>query len=111
MVPDLPADLVQRVGRPLDHVEGIQADGGIGAVLLDRDQDPLGTVTADVGELGAALVAEQLEEALDHFLAAAFGGPDQPTRDVIDDQRQVALPSTPADLGWQSYTPAERRNM
>src|ERR1700674_5564234 len=50
------------------------------------------------GELGAALWAELLEEALDHFLAAAFGGPDQPTRDVIDDQRQVALHSKPTDL-------------
>src|SRR5713226_474037 len=98
MVPDLAADLVQRVGRPLDHVEGIQADGGIGAVLLDRDQDPLGTVTADVGELGAALVAEQLEEAVHHLATAPLSRPDQPATGVIDDQRQVALPSPPADL-------------
>jgi len=67
----------------------IQADAGVGAVLLNRAQDPLGAIAADVGELGAALLAELLEEALDHFLAAAFGGPDQPTRDVIDDQCQV----------------------
>src|SRR5260370_8082255 len=98
MVPDLAADLVQRVGGTLDRVEGIQADGGIGAVLLDRDQDPLGTVTADVGELGAALVAEQLEEAVHHLATAALSRPDQPATGVIDDQRQVALPSAPADL-------------
>jgi len=67
-------------------------------VLLDWAQDPLGAITADVGELCAALWAELVEEALDHLLAAAFGGPDQPARDVIDDQRQVALPSTPTDL-------------
>ena len=67
-------------------------------MLLNRAQDPLGAIAADVGELGAALLAELLEETLDHFLAAAFGGPDQPTRDVIDDQRQVALASTPTDL-------------
>ena len=76
----------------------VQADGGVGAVLLDRAQDPLGAIAADVGELGAALWAELLEEALHHFLAATFGGPDQPTSDVIDDQRHVALAATPTDL-------------
>src|SRR6266702_8612201 len=27
-IPDLSAHFVERVGRPLDHMEGIQADGG-----------------------------------------------------------------------------------
>src|ERR1051326_2243343 len=53
---------------------------------------------ADVGELGAPLLAELREEALDHFLAPALDGPVQPTRDVIDDQCQVALASTQTDL-------------
>jgi hypothetical protein len=41
-------------------MERIQADGGVGAVLLNRAQDPLGAIAADVGELGAALLAEKL---------------------------------------------------
>ena len=67
-------------------------------MLLDRDQDPLGAVTADVGELGAALLAEPVKEAVHHFPTATLRRPHQPARDVIDDQRQVALASTPADL-------------
>src|SRR5438552_15413508 len=98
MVPDLAADLVQRVGRPLDHVEGIQADGGIGAVLLDRDQDPFGAIAADVADLGAPLRAEQLEEAVHHLATAALSRPDQPATGMIDDEREIALPFEPADL-------------
>ena len=79
-------------------MEWVQADGGVRAVLLNRAQDPLGAIAADVGELGTALWAKVLEEALHHFLAAAFGRPDQPTPDVIDDQCHVALASTPTDL-------------
>src|SRR4051794_6215323 len=36
--------------------------------------------------------AEKWKRALHHFLAATFGRPDQPTSNVIDDQRHVALP-------------------
>jgi len=79
-------------------MERVQADGGVRAVLLDRAQDPLGAIAADVGELSAALWAEVLKEALHHLLAPTFGRPDQPTSAMIDHQRQVALPSTPTDL-------------
>jgi hypothetical protein len=84
--------------RHLHHMKGIQADGGVGAMLLDWNQDPFGAITADVGELGAALLAEPFKEGVHHFPTATLRRPYQPARDVIDDQRQVALASTPADL-------------
>src|SRR4029453_4988789 len=98
LVPDRSTHLVQRIGRPADHMKRVQADGGVGAVLLGRAPDPLGALAGGVAELSAALWAEVLEEALPPFLAPTFGRPDQPTSDVINHQRQVALPSTPTDL-------------
>ena len=67
-------------------------------MLLDRAQDPLGAIAADVGELGAALWTEVLKEALHHVLATAFGRTHQSTGGVIDDQRHVALATAPTDL-------------
>jgi hypothetical protein len=61
-------------------------------MLLGWDQDPFGAIAADVADLGAARRAELLEEAVHHLATAALGRPDQPARDVIDDQREVALP-------------------
>src|SRR4029450_13211579 len=91
LVPDLAAHLVQRIGRPADHMNRVEADGGVGAVRLDRAQDPLGAIATDMSELGAALWAELVEEALHHFLAPTFGRPDQTTADMIDHQGHVAL--------------------
>ena len=84
--------------RHADHMKRVQADGGVGAVLLGRAPDPLGAIAADVAELSAALWAEVLEEALHHFLAPTFGRSHQTTADMIDDQRQVTLATAPTDL-------------
>src|SRR5439155_22860949 len=84
--------------RHLDHMEGIQTDGGVGTVLLNREQDPFGAIAADVADLGAPLRAEQLEEAVHHLATAALSRPDQPATGMIDDQREIALPFAPADL-------------
>jgi hypothetical protein len=48
--------------------------------------------------LGAALLAEVFEKAVHHLLAAALSRPHQSPTGVIHDQREVALPSAPADL-------------
>ena len=70
----------------------------LGQCCSTRPRIHFGAITADVGELCAALWAELLEEARHHLLAAASGGPDQPTTHVIDGQRHVASATTPADL-------------
>jgi hypothetical protein len=44
------------------------------------------------------LWAKLLEEALHHFLAATFGGPDQPTSDVIGEPR-LDLEVKPLEIG------------
>ena len=44
-------------------MECVQAGLGVGAALVDGALDPLGGVRADQLDLGAALLAEQIEEA------------------------------------------------
>src|SRR5690349_732937 len=58
-------------------MERIQADGGVRAVQLGRDDDPLRPVAADVGDQGAARFPKGAEEALCGVPAAAFVRTDQ----------------------------------
>ena len=44
VVPDVAADLVQRVGGKFDHMKRVQADLGVRAPLADRDSDPVGHI-------------------------------------------------------------------
>jgi hypothetical protein len=83
-VPGLAADLVQRVGGPADDVEGVQAQHGLGATLGDRVGDPGGRIRADQAELGRALLAERVEEAVQGGLVMAGRGPDQPAAVLVD---------------------------
>jgi hypothetical protein len=87
----LPADLVQRVGRELDHVERVHAADRVGASLRDRYRDRLGHVAGHELELFAAFFAEQIEELLDRLAVAAGGGPHQPAAVVVDDHGQVPM--------------------
>lgn len=57
VVPDVAADLVQRVGSEFHDVERVQADLGVGAPAGDRDGDPVGHVAGDQLDLLAAVVS------------------------------------------------------
>ena len=65
VVPDGAADLVQGVRGPGDDMERVETETGVGAVGVDRLGDPCAGVGADQGDAGAALAAEQEEEAAD----------------------------------------------
>ena len=71
VVPDLAADLVQRVGGGLDDMERVQADDRVRAPLGDRPGDSLGVVTRHELDLLTALVAEQIQELLDRLAISA----------------------------------------
>ena len=98
LVPDLAADLVQRVGGQLDEVERVVADAGVGAALADRSGDPRGHVAGDELDLVAALFAEQIQELLDRLAVPAGAGPHQPAGVVVDDDGEVSLPLADRDL-------------
>ena len=78
LVPDLAADLVERLGRELHDVERVEAQLGVGAALGDRPGDPGGHVARDQLQLFAALFAEPVEERLGRLAVTAGRGPDQP---------------------------------
>jgi hypothetical protein len=84
-VPLLPAHLVEGVRGPLNGMESVQADDGIGSTCGHHRADPLGPVAAHESQLGRALVPEGIEEGTDGVLAAAFGCPDHLSCQVVTD--------------------------
>ena len=98
LVPDLAADLVERLGRQLDDVERVEAQLGVGAAFRDRPGDPGGHVARHQFQLFAALFAEPVEERLGRLAVTAGRGPHQPSSVVVDDDGQVPLPLAVADL-------------
>ena len=98
VVPDVAADLVERVGRELDHVERVQADLGVRAALGDGDRDPVGHVAGHQLDLLAAVVAQQIQELVDRLLVAAGVRPHQPAGVVVDHDREVSLTFANRDL-------------
>jgi len=91
VVPDIAADLVERVGGELDQVERVVADAGVRAPFADGPGDPGGHVAGDEPDLVAAVFAEQLQELLDGFALAAGAGPHEAAGVVIHDDGQVSL--------------------
>ena len=77
LVPDCSADLVEGVGRPLDHVERISALDRLRAALVEHVDDPGGPVSADPSQALTALLAESVEEAVQDGLIPPRRGPDQ----------------------------------
>jgi hypothetical protein len=73
------------------HVERVGAAHRGRAAARHHGGDPLGGVRADQLDLGAAGLAEQVEELVQGGLAGAWRGPDQPALVVVDDHGQVAL--------------------
>ena len=97
-IPDLAADLVERVDRELDDVEGVEAEDRLRAPRRDRTGDPLAEIAGDELDLGAAFDAELGEERLDRLAVTAGGRPDQPARLVVNDDGDVALPGPVGEL-------------
>ena len=91
LVPDLAADLVQRVGSEHHDVKRVDAADGVGQSVGDRSGDPAGHVAGHQFDLFAARLAELIEERLDGLAVTAGRGPYQPPAVVIDDDGQVAL--------------------
>ena len=91
LVPDLAADLVQRVGREVDDVEWVHAPDRVRAPLADRASDRFGHVAGHQLDLFAAFFAQQIEELLDGLAVAAGGCPEQPAGVVVDDHGEVPV--------------------
>ena len=90
-VPDLAADLVERVGRQLHDVKRVDAARRLRGALGDRSADPAGHVGGHQLQLFAALFAQLVEEREHRGAVAARGGPHQPAGVVVDDDSQIAL--------------------
>lgn len=97
-IPGLAAQLVERVGGPRDHMKRIRAAHRVLAVGLHGVGDPVGCIGRNVGDLGAAVLAEQLEEAVQRGLVAAHAGPEEPAGVVVDHDGQVPVPALVGDL-------------
>src|SRR6266540_4066826 len=93
LVPDLPADLLERVGGQLDDVERVDAHGRLGGVAGrgDRLQEGGSHVGGDGGQLGGSLLAQGSEEPVAGGGVFAFAAPDDLAAAVVGDQRQVAV--------------------
>jgi hypothetical protein len=98
LVPDLAADLVQRVGRQRNDVEGVHAAHRVGEAVGDRASDPARHVARHQFDLFAAFLAQRVEERLDGLAVTPRGRPHQPAAVVIDDDGQVALALAVRDL-------------
>ncbi len=98
LVPDASSDLVDGIGRPLHDVEGVHAHLGLGAALADDVLIGHAGVHADELDGSAPLGPEGVEEGIERNLVLAFVGEEEAARVVIDDDREVAMAATIADL-------------
>ena len=97
-VPGLSANLVEGVGGPPDHVEGIGAADRVEALLGDHSADPVRAVRGDVGDQLAPVLAEGVEEELQGGLVPARGSPHESSRVVVDHDGEVAVAALVGDL-------------
>ena len=79
VAPQLSADLVEGLGRPGDHVEGIEADLRVQGSGSDHGADPLGPVGGDDLQVSGSFRAQGVEERADRGLRASLGDPHHPT--------------------------------
>ncbi len=68
------------------------------APLGDDGVDEVGPISGNVGDLGAALFAEQVEELVDRGAGASRCCPHQPAGVVVDDDHQVPVSLLVGDL-------------
>jgi hypothetical protein len=98
LVPDLSADLVERVGGELHDVERIDAADRLRSPLGDRPADPGGHVGGDQLQCFAAFFAQRVEELKHRAAVAAGRGPHEATAVMVDHDGQVALSLAVTDL-------------
>jgi len=98
LVPDLPADGVERVAGELDHVERVDAHGGLRGACGDRLQEGGSHVGGDGGQLGGTVGAEVGEEPVQGGGVLALRAPDHAPGAVVGDQGEVAVALAPGDL-------------
>lgn len=98
VVPHLPADLVQRVGRPLHHVERVHAAHRLGCPLGHDIADPVRRVGADQPDRCGPLLAEVVEEPSHRGLVPPLPGPHQPPGVVVHHHGQVPMALAVGDL-------------
>ena len=90
--PGVDAHRIERLVRPFDDVERVDAAPGVRAEVLRRVGNPPRAVTGDEEDRRALLFRQLAEEHLDDLLAVALVRPDDGVRVVVDDNRDVAVP-------------------
>jgi len=100
LVPDLPAEGVERVGGQGQHMERVDAHSRLRRVarLGDRLQIRGAHVGGDGGELGGSLLAELGEEPVAGGGVLAFGAPSHLAAAMIGDQGEGAVLLAPGHL-------------
>jgi len=98
---------------PCDDVDGVRTADRLWAADGDDLGDPVRGISTDMGDLGAPLEPERVEERAQRRLVPPGCSPDQPPTVVIDDHGQVAMPLLVADLidpdPAQTREPVHRR--
>lgn len=97
-VPGFPTHDVEGVSGPSHDVEGVGTLDRIRAAFGDDPGDPGGRIGRDVGDLGAALLPEQIEEGPQGGHIAARCRPDEAPGVVVDHHAQVAMPALVGNL-------------
>lgn len=90
--PGVDAHRIERLVRPFDDVERIDAAPGVRAEVLRRVGNPPRAVAGDEEDRRALLFRQLAEEHLDDLLAVALVRPYDGVRVVVDDNRDVAVP-------------------
>jgi hypothetical protein len=98
LVPGFPADLVEGLGGPLDHVERIGALHRGRAAFGHHLGDPVGLIGENVADQHATFGTELVEEAAQRGPVPARRGPHQPPRIVINDDGDEPMPALVGNL-------------
>jgi hypothetical protein len=94
----LTTDLVESVGGPLDDVERVGAQDRVRAPFGDDLGDPVGLIGRHMGDCGAAVRPELVEEDAQGGTIPARRGPHQPAGAVIDHHGEVVTAPLVGDL-------------
>jgi len=97
-VPGLATYLVEGLGGPPHDMKRIRALLRGRATFSDHGRDPVRAVGTDVGQLGAALGTQNIEERTQRGPVPPRCGPHQPATVVVDDHSQVLVSALVGDL-------------
>ena len=98
IVPDAAADLVEGVSGPFHYGERIGHPHRTRAPGGDDGVDEVSSICAHVGDLGAALLTEEVKEGVHGCTASARRRPHQSAGVVIDHNHQVLVAPLVGDL-------------